>query len=408
MRSVARALVMTALAVAGWTRPAAAQFPEGPFVAAQGRLTVAGELSATASPEDTNTFFNYTDYEHDALRTVRGRLLGEWRFASRLSLLGELRVENSDSLEAAALFLRWRPWTRHEFDVQVGRIPPVVGAFARRAYGRDNLVIGLPLAYQYLTSLRPDALPDTADNLLRMRARGWLSHFQIGNTADGPGTPLFNAFRWATGAEARWRRGPVEFAGALTRGALATPEVFDNKLGPAWSGRVAVNAATGLTIGVSGARGPWIHRDVMAAVPGAQRGRDRQTLVGADAEYGLGRLLVRGEWIRSAFQMPAVAAPFIDSPLIASSGFVEARYRWLPRWQSAVRIERLGFGQIQGQSVAGGARTAWDAPVKRLEMIVGYRAGRNLELRGGWQHDWRRGGRVTTRGIPVMQVLYWY
>jgi len=35
----------------------------------------------------------------------------------------------------------------------------VIGAFARQAYGRDNLVIGTPLAYQYLTSLRPDALP---------------------------------------------------------------------------------------------------------------------------------------------------------------------------------------------------------------------------------------------------------
>ena len=34
--------------------------------------------------------------------------------------------------------------------VQAGRIPPVIGAFPRRAYGRDNLSSASPLAYQYL------------------------------------------------------------------------------------------------------------------------------------------------------------------------------------------------------------------------------------------------------------------
>ena len=39
------------------------------------------------------------------------------------------------------------------------------GAFARRTYANDNPLIGYPLAYQYLTSLRPDAVPATADAL---------------------------------------------------------------------------------------------------------------------------------------------------------------------------------------------------------------------------------------------------
>ena len=54
-------------------------------------------------------------------------------------------------------------------------MPPTFGAFARRTYATDNPLIGYPLAYQYLTSLRPDALPANADELLRMRGRGWLS-----------------------------------------------------------------------------------------------------------------------------------------------------------------------------------------------------------------------------------------
>ena len=67
--------------------------------------------------------------------------------------------------------------------MQIGRIPPTFGAFTRRAYSRDNPLIGYPLAYQYLTSLRADAVPASADELLRMRGRGWLTEFSIGNRA---------------------------------------------------------------------------------------------------------------------------------------------------------------------------------------------------------------------------------
>src|SRR5256886_9040457 len=57
------------------------------------------------------------------------------------------------------------------FDIQAGRVPPTFGAFARRAYVSDNFLIGYPLAYQYLTSLRPDAVPANADELLRSEER---------------------------------------------------------------------------------------------------------------------------------------------------------------------------------------------------------------------------------------------
>src|SRR5581483_7856996 len=89
---------------------AAAQLPDAPYVTGDGRVTLAGEVSVTASPPDPDAYFNYTDYDHDALRTVRARLIGEWRAGETLSLLGELRLENRDSLRAAALYVRWRPW----------------------------------------------------------------------------------------------------------------------------------------------------------------------------------------------------------------------------------------------------------------------------------------------------------
>ena len=57
-----------------------------------------------------------------------------------------------------------------DFDIQVGRVPPTFGAFARRTYAIDNPLIGYPLAYQYLTSLRPTRCPRTPTSCCRCAA----------------------------------------------------------------------------------------------------------------------------------------------------------------------------------------------------------------------------------------------
>ena len=385
-------------------REAWAQLPDSPYVAGGGRLTLAGEAAAVAGKRDPDAFFNYTDYDHDAFRTVRLRLFGEWRLPVRLALLGEFRTENQDSAEAAALYLRWRPWAGRDFDVQAGRIPPVVGAFARHAYGRDNPLIGTPLAYQYLTSLRPDALPITVDDLLRMRGRGWRPAYPLGAQSLSAGIPLITASHWDTGLEARVGLNRVELSGAFTRGAAAVPVVRETNDGHSWSGRMAVSLVPGLTVGLSGQRGQWLERSVLALVPIDARDRSAQWIVGTDGELGRGRLLVRGEWLRSAFQIPLTPS---GTTLGASAGFLEARYRWHPRWQIAGRADRLSFSRVQGTS-QGGAALPWDAPVRRVELALGFRPLRNLEARAAWQKDWRDGGRVRRREFPALQLLYWF
>ena len=117
-------------------------------------------------------------------------------------MLTELRSEDGERIVPYAMYARVRPWTRYNFDIQAGRIPPVFGTFARRSYSADNPLIGYPLAYQYLTSLRPNAIPATADDLLQMRARGWLANYPVGVTTAAPGVPLVSAYRWDTGVEA--------------------------------------------------------------------------------------------------------------------------------------------------------------------------------------------------------------
>jgi len=392
--------------------PAAARaqrLPEGPLTAARGTVTVGGDITVTAGSRDDIAFFNYTDYEHNALRMVRLSLSGMWRPATRLAFLTELRSEDAQRVIPYALYVRVRPWSARAFDIQAGRVPPVFGAFARRSYGADNPLIGYPLAYQYLTSIRPDAVPFTADDLLAMRARGWRANYPVGVTAPGPGVPLVSAYRWDTGVQARATSARVEGAIAVTMGTLSNPRVDDDNRGRQVSGRVAWKPVVGLVLGASASRGQFLTATLengLAAL--TTRQVHAQRALGLDAEYSRDYWIVRGEVIDSRWNLPDLSAPHIDAPLGARSAFVETRYRFTPRLFAAARADRLTFSSIRGQRLFAGQPTPWDAPVTRVEAGGGIYLQRNLTLRAVVQRNWRDAGRVKNRTFVSGQLSYWF
>ena len=146
-------------------------------------------------------------------------------------------------------------------------VPPVFGSFARRRYALDNPLPSLPLAYQYLTTVREDALPANAEQLVAQRGRGWLVRYPIGNTAAGPGRPLVNAERWDTGVEARVGVRPLSFALAVTQGTLSHPELEDENGGKQVSARLAWTPVPAFVAGVSGASGDFVADAARAALP---------------------------------------------------------------------------------------------------------------------------------------------
>src|SRR5579872_7046118 len=173
---LAWAIVVCAASAAG-----AQTLPSEPISFAGGNVTVGGDVSASMGSADPG-FFNYTDYEHSALRMLQIDVAAAAKAGPHFTLLGELETENFDSIRPYALYVRIRPWTKRDFDIQVGRIPPTFGAFARRTYASDNPLIAYPLAYQYLTTIRPDALPASVDELLQKRGLGWRVRYTIGDT----------------------------------------------------------------------------------------------------------------------------------------------------------------------------------------------------------------------------------
>jgi hypothetical protein len=390
--------------------PGGAQgLPSEPLVFGAGRVTVGGDVSATVSCAespgpgscgDDTGFFNYSDYEYSTLRMLRLDINAAIKANRFLAVLAEVRSENGGSPRPYALFVRLRPWEQKAFDIQAGRVPPTFGAFARRTYANDNILIGYPLAYQYLTSLRPDAVPANADELLRMRGRGWLSSYSLGNLAPDRGMPLATAFRWDTGVQVHSAWSWTDVAGAVTTGSLGNPLVADDNGGKQLAGRIALRPQPGLVVGLSGARGPFLTRAAARSADSAAMSTDFvQSAVGADAEYSRDYYLIRFETIRSTWNVPT-----IDAPLRATATWIEGRYKFHPRFFAAGRFDHLGFSTITGVTRAG----TWDAPVTRVELGGGYLIRRNLQFKLSFQHNERQGGRVTHLKIGAAQAVFWF
>ena len=378
--------------------------PSEPIVFGDGRVTLGGDVSWSFAPEDTG-FFNYTDYEHSTLRMMRLALSAAVKASDHLALLAEVRSENGESPAPYAFYLRFRPWVNRAIDVQVGRVPPTFGAFARRTYAADNPLIGYPMAYQYLTSLRSDALPATPEELLQMRGRGWLSNFSIGNLAADRGVPMVSAFRWDTGVRVHAASDLMDVTGSVTAGTPSNPRVSDDNEGRQVAGRMVIRPLAGLVIGGSAAHGVFVGQAAAHAALEDRRAQDfTQVAWGADIEYSRDYYVLRMETVVSAWTIPFVQAPAIETSLQAIDTFVEGRYKIRPGLYAAARIDHLGFSDIAGAA----SRQSWEAPVTRLEVGGGYSIQRNLVLKVTYQHNTRDGGRVPRLNLGAAQVVFWF
>jgi len=407
---------LTLAMTSGSVGAAAQSLPSEPIVFGDGRVTIGAEVtgtfactnSATSTSEvcsDDTGYFNYSDYQHSTLRMLRVDVSTAVKATERLSVLAEVRSEDGERVRPYALYVRLKPWSERAFDIQAGRVPPTFGAFARRTYPSDNLLIGYPLAYQYLTSLRPDALPANADELLRMQGRGWRSSFSVGNAAGDKGLPIASAFRWDTGVQVHGAIRIVDAALSVTTGSLANPLVGDDNGGKQVAGRVSMRPLAGLLLGVSASHSPYLTRAVTRAAGVESENRNyTQTAFGADVEYSRDYYLVRFETIVSDWRLPLVAAPSIRLPLRATSTLVEGRYKIRPGLYAAARLDHLGFSEITGTT----RTSTWDAPVTRYEIGGGYSILRNVLLKGSFQYNSRPAGRTQKLKLGALQLVFWF
>ena len=372
-----------------------------PFTFGGGRVVLGGDAAVAIAPKDTG-FFNYSDYELTTLRQVRFGMSASIRVSERVSVLGELRSENFDHVAPFALYARIRPLPNRRFDIQIGRIPPTFGSFSRRSYGNDNPLIGSPIAYQYLTSLRPDSTPADLDELVRMRGRGWLSAFSVGDRVGHRGVPLVSSFTWDTGVQVSTGWKMVSVAAAVTNGSPSSPRVSDDNGGKEVALRATVTPTIGLTIGTSYARGEFLDRQVRRLLTAPTDDYD-QRAVEFDVEYSRDHWLARAETVWSEWTTPLGTSGHAI-PLRALATTIEGRYTFSPGWYGAARVEHLGFSHI----TIPPQTTEWEAPVTRTEVGIGYYVQRNFIVKTALQFNRRDGGRVSSSTLLATQLLYWF
>lgn len=390
-------LLLLAAAIGGTLRA------DEPVTLANGHIRLGGEASGTFARPDRG-YFNYTDYQRSNLRLFRLNLDVEAHAGDHLALVGELRSDNIDSPRLYALYLRVRPWKARAFDIQAGRIPPVFGSYARRRYALDNPLPGAPLAYQYLTTLRADALPYSTDDFYRQQGSGWLVRgYPIGDPHPAPGLPLVNAEQWDTGVEVKIGAERLELAAAVTQGTLSSPLVRDDNDGKQVSARLAWRPAVGLVFGASAARGDFLSRAATDMLPASSRRAYRQNAAGLDAEYSAGYWILRAEAVWSGWDLPPLAEESVDR--VAALGLMlEARYKVAPGFYLAGRADYLGFSRVETAPTP----FRWDAPVTRIEIGAGYSPLRHLLLKASVQHNQRDGGNIRGRDFLAGQVVLWF
>jgi hypothetical protein len=407
VRTSARACVCAAVALGAATPARAQTLPTEPISIANGRVTVGGDVSGTIGTKDP-AFFNFTDYEHSAMRLFRVEVSAAFNAGDHIALLGEVRSENLGMMEPYAAYIRIRPWTDRDFDIQVGRVPPTFGAFARRTYPSDNPLIGYPLAYQYLTSIRPDAVPANADELIRRKGLGWRDRFSVGSDVPDRGVPLVSAFHWDTGVQlhAASKDRIVAVTGSVTTGTVSNPLFKDDNGGRQVAGRLELRPITGLIVGTSAASGPFVSSAAARAAVGEGHDSDfTQTAFGADVEYSRGHYLGRFESIVSDWTLPIVRQPTLQLPLRAVATSFEGRYKLGPGVYVAARFDHLGFSDLASTAPA----QPWDAPVTRFEIGSGISIQRNLLLKVVYQHNERDGGPLDRyEHQAATQLVFWF
>jgi hypothetical protein len=247
-------------------------------------------------------------------------------------------------------------------------------------------------------------VPASADELLRMRGRGWETRYSIGNPEELRGVPLVTAFNWDTGVQITTGWDTVTVSGAVTNGSLSNPRVSDDNSGKQVALRLAATPTAGLIVGTSFARGEFLSRRVLNAIADGDGGQYVQRANGVDVEYSRDHWLVRADAVLSQWQLPLASEPLSHGRLKAIATSIEGKYAFLPGMYAAARAEHLAFSRI-----AGATRTAaWDAPVSRLEVGGGYYLRRNVIARVALQRNQREAGRVQRSTLLAAQLLYWF
>ena len=249
---------------------------------------------------------------------------------------GPARSDRGTTVEANQLGLRYA--TTPAFVVDVGKMTPVIGAFAPRHFSTRNPLIGMPDGY---------------------------------------------TLQYPVGAKVSGNVGIFDYRVAMV--SLPTTHVGyqpdpSAKLRPAVGG--GITPLVGLRLGGSFTVGPYLNKDDAPSVPAGTSWSDfHQRVAAFDASYSHGYLETHAEAARGTYDIPD------HGSITGYTYYGEVKYTFTPRFFLAVRAERNKYPFIRASTTAGGSYSDRLTDFVDGEFGGGYRITRNTLIKASVRGD---------------------
>jgi hypothetical protein len=320
-----------------------------------------------------------------------------------------LNVRLSDEASAFLELETWRGWEARVYtaaltykisgdrlQIEAGKFAAPFGNFLPRRFSPQNFVYGYPLYYEYRTSLSSGQFLPDQQALLGAR----------GNPNREAGLQMLARNAYFTGARFFGKLGTVGYHLGFANGSPSNPVYVNENKRLMIFGRLHLQPAIGLTLGVSAANGGYLNNAVVKnAHPNLKPEQYAQTLAGVDVEYSRGYFVFFGESVWSRWE-----SPFIRNHLEALAFSAEVRYKILPRLFVAGRYGRIQFSEIADDrdlDADGKLAEPWDFPAWRLESAIGYNLSRHVLAKAVWQIN-RTGDNDPADNLAVLQMTVFY
>jgi hypothetical protein len=282
--------------------------------------------------------------------------------------------------------------------IKAGQLSSAFGSFPLQYDDAKNPLIDQPIGYSMRVPLLPDQLPCGVNDLLsQYYGDVW---YRCGGPDKSESGLLPATLYGLIGLEAELSMGRTDARLQITNSSPANPQgLTSHSQSPQWSAGGGYTIRTGLRIGVSGFRGPYLDRALEPLFPRGKTVRDfPATGVGGDVQWSRGRWSLNGELQRFQFDSPnfqvapAVNVAYADVKSILST-----------RTFVAVRAGLETYSKVR--DVLGVSATHWADSHQVYEFAFGFRPNRHQLIKTGY--EWVRGGDVygTHNNVVGIQLV---
>jgi len=313
--------------------------------------------NASAIDYSNKTFAWFSNFNF-----IRSRLFFDAQPGEDITVFTQILMDNGE-FNLYGAYLRLSGFPAENVNIHVGLIPNTVGTWGPRTYSNKNPLIGVPLLYNYHTSLRTRTV-QTPEMIFNARGTGAIIR----------GAPLLYDTCWNGGIEFFGSYGILDWSVAALSGSVSAPRLQPRKDLPQLTAKAGFFFSPEFNLTLSAFSGPYFDQYDEAGEKAVSFDVEDylNSGTGISVNYAHGYLQFNSEAFFAEWEHPNV------ENLEMSGAYGEVKYKLAPQWYAALRGDILRFSKVVlGESV----KTTWDYPVNRVEAGIGYNLNRALIIK---------------------------